>query len=51
MQMHRVINNCKRCIQHEGAHAKAPLQTIFATAPLKLLYVEFTSNKMMMKLD
>ena len=51
MQMQRVISNCKSCIQHEGAHAKAPLQPIFVTAPLELLHVDFTSIEMMMELE
>ena len=49
-QMQIVMSSCKRCIQHEGAHAKALLQTILVTCPLELLHVDFTSIEMMMEL-
>ena len=51
MQMKRAISSCERCIQHEGAWAKAPLQTILVTSPLELLHVDFTNIEMMMELD
>ena len=51
MQMQRVISNCERCIQHEGAQAKALLQTILVISPLELLHVDFTSIEMTMELD
>ena len=51
MQMQKVISNCKWCIQHEGAWAKAPMQPIIATAPLELPHVDFTSIEMTMDLD
>ena len=51
MQIQRVISSCERCIQHEGAHAKALLQTILGTSPLELLHVDFTGIEMMMDLD
>ena len=35
----------------EGAHTKAPMQPIIATAPLKVLHVDFTSNETTMELD
>ena len=47
----KVISNCKQCIQHEGTHAKAPMQPIIATAPLELLHIDFTSIEMMKELD
>ena len=45
MQMQKVISSCKRCIQHEGAQAKAPLQTILVTSPLELLHVDLPALK------
>ena len=51
MWMQRAINICKQCIPHEGACAKAPLQTIFVTAPLEVLHVDFTSIEAMMEWD
>ena len=51
MQMQRAISGCERCIHHEGAHAKALLQTILVTSPLELLHVDFTSIEMVMELD
>ena len=51
MQIQRVISSCERCIQHEGAHAKALLQTILGTSPLELLHVDFTGIEMVMDLD
>ena len=50
-QMQKAICNCEQCIQHEGTHAKAPMQPIIVTAPLELLHVDFTSIKTMMQLD
>ena len=49
--MQKVISGCERCIQHEGAHTRAPLQTILVTSPLELLYVDFTGIEMMLELD
>ena len=49
--MQKAISGCERCIQHEGAQAKAPLQAILVTSPLELLHVDFTSIEMMMELD
>ena len=37
--------------QHEGIHAKAPMQSIIVTTPLELLHVAFTSIETMMELD
>ena len=51
MQMQRAISGCERCIQHEVAHAKAPLQPILVTSPLKLLHVDFISIETVMELD
>ena len=51
MQMQKVISGCERCIQHEGARVKAPLQAILVTSLLELLYVDFTGIKMTMELD
>ena len=51
MQMQRVISSCERCIHHEDVCAKALLQTILVTSPLKLLHVDFTSIETMMELD
>ena len=31
MRMQKVISSCERCIQHEGAQVKAPLQAILVT--------------------
>ena len=41
-QMQKVISNCEQCIQHEGTYTNAPMQPIIVTAPLKLLYTDFT---------
>ena len=41
MQMQKVTSNCEQCIQHEGTQAKVPMQPIIATAPLKLLHMDF----------
>ena len=49
--MQRAIYNCKRCIQHEGAHAEALLQIICVTAPLELLHVEFNSTETTTEFD
>ena len=51
MWMQKVIISCERCIQHEGAQVKAPLQAILVTSPLELLHVDFTSIEMTMELD
>ena len=51
MQMQKAISNCKQCIQHEGSHAKAPLQPIIVTASLELLHIDFTSIEATMELD
>ena len=51
MQMQKVISGCERCIHHEGACAKALLQTILVTSPLELFHVDFTSIEMVMELD
>ena len=51
MQMQKAIISCERCIQHEGARVKAPLQAILVTSPLELLYLDFTSIEMTMELD
>ena len=34
---------CTHCLKYEGNDPKAPLHPIMATAPLDLLYVNFTS--------
>ena len=51
MQTQKVISGCERCIQHEGAWVKAPLQAILVTSPLELLHVDFTNIETMMELD
>ena len=51
MQMQKVISSCERCIQHEGAQVKAPLQAILVTSPLELLHVDFTGIEMTIELD
>ena len=51
MQMQKVINNCKQCIQHGDTHAKAPMQPIIFTTPLELLHIDFTSIEMTIELD
>ena len=43
-QLHKAISSCKRCIQHEGNCAKAPVGPIIVTAPLELLHVDFTQH-------
>ena len=40
MQMQKAISGCERCIQHEGARVKAPLQAILVISPLELLHVD-----------
>ena len=50
IQMQKVISSCERCIQCEGASAKAPLQAILVTSPLDLLHVDFTGIEMTMEL-
>ena len=42
-QMRQTIRACTCCLQFEGGFPKAPLCHIVATAPLDLLYVDFTS--------
>ena len=49
--MQKVISNCKRCIQHGGTHAKAPMWSTIVTAPLELLHIDFNSIETMMELD
>ena len=49
--MQKVISNCEQFIQHEGTHAKAPMQPIIVTAPLELLHIDFTSIETTMELD
>ena len=51
MWMQKVISGCERCIQHEGAWVKAPLQAILDNSPLDLLHVDFTGIEMTVKLD
>ena len=51
MWMQKVISSCERCIQHEGAQVKAPIQAILVTSPLELLHVDFTGIEMTMELD
>ena len=46
--MQKAISSYKRCIQHEGAWAKAALQAILVTSPLELLHVDFTIIEMTM---
>ena len=50
-QMQKAISNCKWSIQHEGTHAKAPLQPIIATTPLELLHIDSMSIEMTMELN
>ena len=51
VQMQKAISNCKQYIQHEGTHAKAPVQPIISAVPLELLHVEFISIETLMELD
>ena len=51
MQMQKVISSCVRCIQHDGAQAKAPLQAILVISPSEFLHVDFTGIEMTMELD
>ena len=50
-QMQKAISNCKGCIQHEGSHAKAPVQPFIVTASLEVLHADFTSIDTTMELD
>ena len=50
-QMQKVISNCEWCTDHESTCVKAPMQPIIATAPLKLLHIDFMSIEMTMELD
>ena len=51
MQMQKLISSCERCIQHEGAWVKGPLQAILVTSALELLHVDFIDIEMTVKLD
>ena len=51
MQRQKAISSCEQCIQHEGTHAKVPMQPIIATAALVLLHMDFISIEMTMELD
>ena len=51
MQIQKVISDCDRCIQPEGAQVKAPLQAILVTSPLELLHVDFTGIEMTIVVD
>ena len=42
-QSHKMVQGCEWCKLFEGAQVKALLQTIWATAPLELLHVNFSS--------
>ena len=44
-QMRQPIKACTHCLQYEGGFPKAPQCPIVATAPLDLLYDDFTSIK------
>ena len=39
------------CFQHEGSLSRAPLHPMMATAPLDLLYVDFTSLETTLELN
>ena len=49
-QMRQVIRACTCCLQYEGGIPKACLYPIVVTAPLDLLYVDFTSIETTMEL-
>ena len=51
MRMHKAISSCERCIQHESACVKVPLQAILVTSTLELLHVVFTGIETTMELD
>ena len=51
VQIRKAISSCEWGIQHEGTHAKVPMQPIIVTTPLKLLHADFTSIEMTMELD
>ena len=38
-----LVSNCPRCAQHKGKIIKAPLQPIYATAPLDLVHLDFVT--------
>ena len=46
VEMQKAISSCEQCIQHEGTHAKVPMQHIIVTAPLELLHMDFTTIEM-----
>ena len=48
-QMRQTIRACTCCLQYEGGFPKAPLCPIVATAPLDLLYVDFTGIETMLE--
>ena len=48
-QMRQSIRACTCCLQYKGGFPKAPLCPIVATAPLDLLYVDFTSIETMLQ--
>ena len=48
-QMRQTIRACTYCLQYEGGFSKTPLCPIVATAPLNLLYVDFTSIETMLE--
>ena len=50
-QMWRMLKNCERCIQHEGAQSKVPLHQIVVTAHLELLHVDYMSIETTMVLN
>ena len=47
--MRQTIRACTCCLQYEGGLPKASLCPIVATAPLDLLYVDFTSIETMLE--
>ena len=49
-QMQQSIKSCVHCLQHEGNLPKVPLHLIVASAPMDLLYVDFTSIVMTLEL-
>ena len=42
-QSHNMVQGCKWCKLFEGTQVRAPLQSIWATSPLELLHVDFTT--------
>ena len=47
----QAIKNCKRCNTYEGKDTQAPLVSVFATCPLEIVHVDYTSFETTMELN